>query len=159
MNGLRKEQFLGNEKYILGDSGTDLVLETLGKVYVKIGNQTKVLSDVLSLLDSTTSETISNTTIVEWTDALTNLTYPGDGYFVYDSENEILYICSNNTYVALISKKVNSSSYVLKSGDTMTGPLSINTTLAPLIVASSKLVNNLNVQYLKIYILDRKCVG
>ena len=49
MDGLRKEQFLGTDKYILGDSGTDLVLETLGKVYVKIGNQTKVLSDVLEL--------------------------------------------------------------------------------------------------------------
>ena len=60
MDGLRKEQFLGTDKYILGDSGTDLVLETLGKVYVKIGNQTKVLSDVLELLDATADTTTTN---------------------------------------------------------------------------------------------------
>ena len=77
MEGIRKENFLGTDKYIVGDSSVDLVLETLGKVYIKIGRQTKVLSDVLSLLDTATSSTnVADTVIiVSGTTELQNLAY------------------------------------------------------------------------------------
>jgi hypothetical protein len=149
MNGLRKEQFLGTDKYILGDSGTDLVLETLGKVYVKIGNQTKVLSDVLSLLDSTDTTSVEDsTTIINNSSDLDTIDYPGDGKFVFDTSSSTLYICYNNKYIAIIQNSSGTSSYVLKTGDTMSGQLEITTNKAPLIVYSKELVSNLNAEYL-----------
>ena len=45
------ESFLGSDKVIVGNKYDDLVLETLGKVYIKTGNSSRVLSDVLKLLD------------------------------------------------------------------------------------------------------------
>lgn len=47
MENIRVESFLGNDKVIVGNKYTDLVLETLGKVYIKTGNNSRVLSDVL----------------------------------------------------------------------------------------------------------------
>ena len=39
---IRSESFLGNIKTIIGDKSSDIVLETLGKVYIKIdGNWVK----------------------------------------------------------------------------------------------------------------------
>nr|DAK03616.1 MAG TPA: hypothetical protein [Bacteriophage sp.] len=51
MENVRTEQLLGNTKVIVGNKYSDLVLETLGKVYIKTGNNSRVLSDVLKLLD------------------------------------------------------------------------------------------------------------
>ena len=34
---IRSESFLGNIKTIIGDKSSDIVLETLGKVYIKFG--------------------------------------------------------------------------------------------------------------------------
>lgn len=156
MEGIRKENFLGTDKYIVGDSSVDLVLETLGKVYIKIGRQTKVLSDVLSLLDTATSSTnVADTVIiVSGTTELQNLAYPGDGKLIYDSLLQTLYISYNQGYIAIVD--VNSTGdYVRKTGDIMSGPLEITSSGSPLIVASSALVKNLNSQYVDSYSADQ----
>lgn len=78
--------------------------------------------------------------------------YPGDGYFIYNKLNTTLYISYDERYIALIEAAEGAKEgYVRRSGDTMTGSLEIITATAPLIVASSKLVKNLNAEYISGY--------
>lgn len=153
MENVRTESFLGGEKVIVGNKYTDLVLETLGKVYVKTGNSSKVLSDVLKLLDKTTESDIgSKTIIVGSITEMEEMEYPGDGYFVFNTLTKSLYIAYDERYVALIEAAESASEgYVKRSGDTMTGQLEITSASAPLIVSSSKLVRNLNAEHLDGY--------
>lgn len=147
---VRTESFLGTDKVIVGNKYTDLVLETLGKVYIKTGNSSKVLSDVLELLDKSSDSDIEKHIIfVGSTLEMEEMEYPGDGFFVYNTLNTTLYLSYDNRYVALIEAAEGADGgYVRRKGDTMTGQLEINTVAAPLIVASSKLVRNLNAEYL-----------
>lgn len=156
MENIRTECFLGNNKVIIGNKYTDLVLETLGKVYVKTGNNSRVLSDVLKLLDQTQETEIKDQIIiVDSTKQMEDMEYPGDGVFVFNSLTSTLYISYDLRYILLVSSPENTKEgYVRRSGDTMTGQLEINTVGPPLIIASSKLVNNLNVEYLNGYSSD-----
>lgn len=156
MDNIRKESFLGNDKIIVGNKYSDLVLETLGKVYIKIGNNSRVLSDVLELLDKNTESNIeSQTIIVNSLQEMESMDYPGDGYFVYNTLTTTLYISYDERYIALIEASEGAKDgYVRRRGDVMTGQLEINTIGPPLIVASSQLVNNLNAQYIGGYSED-----
>lgn len=156
MDNIRTESFLGGDKVIVGNKYTDLVLETLGKVYIKTGNSSRVLSDVLALLDKATeSEIKSQTIIVGSLLEMEQMEYPGDGFFVYNTLTTTLYISYDERYVALIEAAEGAGDgYVRRKGDTMTGQLEINTVGPPLIVASSKLVNNLNVEFIGGYAAD-----
>lgn len=156
MDNIRTESFLGGDKVIVGNKYTDLVLETLGKVYIKTGNSSRVLSDVLALLDKATeSEIKSQTIIVGSLLEMEQMEYPGDGFFVYNTLTTTLYISYDERYVALIEAAEGAGGgYVRRKGDTMTGQLEINTVEPPLIVASSKLVNNLNVEFIGGYAAD-----
>ena len=156
MDNIRTESFLGGDKVIVGNKYTDLVLETLGKVYIKTGNNSRVLSDVLALLDKATeSEIKSQTIIVGSLLEMEQMEYPGDGFFIYNTLTTTLYISYDERYVALIEAAEGAGDgYVRRKGDTMTGQLEINTVGPPLIVASSKLVNNLNVEFIGGYSAD-----
>lgn len=156
MDNIRTESFLGGDKVIVGNKYTDLVLETLGKVYIKTGNSSRVLSDVLALLDKVTeSEIKSQTIIVGSLLEMEQMEYPGDGFFVYNTLTTTLYISYDERYIALIEAAEGAGDgYVRRKGDTMTGQLEINTVGPPLIVASSKLVNNLNVEFIGGYAAD-----
>lgn len=156
MDDIRKETFLGSDKIIVGSKYTDLVLETLGKVYVKTGNSSRVLSDVLSLLDKVPeSEIKSQTIIVGSLLEMEQMEYPGDGFFIYNKLTTTLYISYDERYIALIEAAEGAKDgYVRRRGDTMTGQLEINTVGPPLIVASSKLVNNLNAELIGGYTAD-----
>jgi hypothetical protein len=46
----------GTPKNIIGNTKSDLILESLGKIYVKTGKQTKLLNDLFKLLDKTFEE-------------------------------------------------------------------------------------------------------
>lgn len=154
MENIRTETFLGSDKVIVGNKYTDLVLETLGKVYIKTGNSSRVLSDVLKLLDQVQEADIkSQTIIVGSLLEMEQMEYPGDGFFVYNTLTTTLYISYDERYVALI-EAAEGAGYVRRKGDTMTGQLEINTVGPPLIVASSKLVNNLNVEFIGGYAAD-----
>lgn len=156
MDNIRTESFLGSDKVIVGNKYTDLVLETLGKVYIKTGNSSRVLSDVLALLDKITeSEIKSQTIIVGSLLEMEQMEYPGDGFFVYNTLTTTLYISYDERYIALIEAAEGAGDgYVRRKGDTMTGQLEINTVGPPLIVASSKLVNNLNAEFIGGYAAD-----
>ena len=58
---IRSESFLGNIKTIIGDKSSDIVLETLGKVYIKFGNNLKLLNDLFSTLDKSRSKAAGTT--------------------------------------------------------------------------------------------------
>lgn len=156
MENIRVESFLGNDKVIVGNKYTDLVLETLGKVYIKTGNNSRVLSDVLKLLDQVQeSEIKSQTIIVGSLLEMEQMEYPGDGFFIYNTLTSTLYISYDKRYIALIEAAEGADDgYVRRKGDTMTGQLEINTVGPPLIVASSKLVSNLNAEFINGYSSD-----
>lgn len=156
MENIRVESFLGNDKVIVGNKYTDLVLETLGKVYIKTGNNSRVLSDVLKLLDQVQeSEIKSQTIIVGSLLEMGQMEYPGDGFFIYNTLTSTLYISYDERYIALIEAAEGADDgYVRRKGDTMTGQLEINTVGPPLIVASSKLVSNLNAEFINGYSSD-----
>lgn len=142
-NLLKKETFLGNKKVILGDNKADLILQSLGKVYIKFGNNLKLLNDLFKLLDADiTKDNAKSYIIIGKPDK-----FPGNGFFIYD--NDILYITVDNEYIPLVNTKdFTEGNYVSKKGDTMTGTLTINTSKVPLIVTSKALVNNLNAELL-----------
>ncbi len=149
-NLVRTEDLLGSRKNVIGNVNADIILETLGKVYIKTGKQTRVLNDVFKLLDGINSSNAGSKTVI--TKNLTSLKYPGDGYLVFDSKENALYISYDKRYLLIIDgidKKVQDLGFVKKQGDTMYGPLQINHHGAPLIVASNELVKRFNANYLQ----------
>lgn len=157
MENVRVDSLLGNKKVIVGNPYSDIVLETLGKVYVKTGNNLKVLSDVLKLLDQANEKDSTGTIIVDSQSAMEEMEYPGDGRFIFNTLTKTLYISYDERYVALITAEdgEGSDKYVKKSGDVITGKLKFTTNEAPLIVASSKLVKNFNAEYVGGYAADK----
>lgn len=166
MENVRVDSLLGNKKVIVGNPYSDIVLETLGKVYVKTGNNLKVLSDVLKLLEQSNDLKLleqsnekdsTGIIIVDSQSAMEEMEYPGDGKFIFNTLTKTLYISYDERYVALITAEdgEGSDKYVKKSGDVITGRLEFTTDEAPLIVASSKLVKNFNAQYVGGYAADK----
>lgn len=157
MENVRVDSLLGNKKVIVGNPYSDIVLETLGKVYIKSGRNCKLLDDVIKELATITEkpqkEIYAKTIIVNSIDELESLDYPGDGYLIYNSLDKSLYISYEDKYIALIESVADTSeSYVKKTGDSMSGQLEITVdSLPPLIVHSKKLVSNLNANYLENY--------
>ena len=146
---VRTAELFGSKKNIVGGTNADLILETLGKIYVKSGKQTRLLDDVFKLLDN-----VNSGNKILTTDNLDKLKYPGDGYLVFDTKENALYISYDMRYLLIIDgidKKVIDAGFVKKKGDTMTGQLRIMHNGAPLIVASSELVKFLNSNYLEGY--------
>lgn len=157
MENVRVDSLLGNKKVIVGNPYSDIVLETLGKVYIKSGRNCKLLDDVIKELATITEkpqeEVYAKTIIVNSIDELESLDYPGDGYLIYNSLNKSLYISYEDKYIALIESGADTSeNYVKKTGDSMSGQLEITVDASPpLIVHSKKLVSNLNANYLEGY--------
>lgn len=157
MENVRVDSLLGNKKVIVGNPYSDIVLETLGKVYIKSGRNCKLLDDVIKELATITEkpqeEVYAKIIIVNSVDELESLDYPGDGYLIYNSLNKSLYISYEDKYIALIESVADTSeNYVKKTGDSMSGQLEITVdAFPPLIVHSKKLVSNLNANYLEGY--------
>ena len=145
---IRQEQFLGSRKNIVGDKSTDLVLETIGKVYIKTQNKSRLLNELFTAIDNLEEGT--NIMILENSQTIQNIEYPGDNKLVYDPTLGILYITLNNEYIPLVDKS-SGDSYVNKKGDTMTGQLTIeleDSSVPPLIINSKVLIPNLNAELL-----------
>lgn len=152
-NLIRKDTIAGTPKTIVGDRFSDLVLETLGKVYIKSGRQLNLLSDVINQISQTSGNDLKNKTIiVSSLEELNNMEYPGEGYFIFNKTTGILYISLGNRYIVLINaSEFSESGYVKKSGDVMTGPLEFISDKENLIISNSKLIKNLNSNYLNGY--------
>lgn len=151
-DNIRTESLLGNNKVIVGNKFNDIVLETLGKVYIKTGNNLQLLTEIISKINNSSQKnTIIKNNILQ----LEEMKYPGDGIFIFIQDTSTLYISYDGRYIKLIQvTEEENQEYVKKSGDTMSGPLTINTETAPLIVKSRELIKNLNAQYLNSYSVD-----
>lgn len=153
MDLVRKDSLLGNKKVIVGDKYTDLVLETLGKIYVKTGNKSQLLDQLISTLIQNADK--PKTILVNSESEMNTMKYPGDGAFIYNKLTDSLYMALDNRYVLIVQVQTDDApQYVNKDGDSMSGPLEIITVSAPLIVYSSELVKNLNAEYLNSYSSD-----
>ena len=145
---MRTDTLFGKTVNVVGDVSADLVLESLGKIYIKSRNKAQTLDEIISSLTSGSEQSIADKTII--VDGINELDEIENGSFVFDKSSSILYIQVDGELVELISVSTKDTKYVKKSGDTMTGPLTINTQagVPPLKVNSTALNKNFNAQYL-----------
>ena len=148
-----KEIRTENGQIITGNKFSNLVLETLGKIYIKTGNKSEVLDNLIQRLISEADK--PKTIFVNNESELKDMKYPGDGAFIYNKLTDSLYMALDNRYILVVQMQTDDTpQYVNKDGDSMSGPLEIITISAPLIVYSSQLVKNLNAEYLNSYSSD-----
>lgn len=155
-NLIKTDMLLGSPKVIVGENSSDLVLQTLGKVYIQSGGNFKLINDLFKLLDNVDDSDEDSLKVkiltVNNQDELISLEYPGDGYFCFNKHTQILYISFEGEWIAIVdTNKIADNSFVKKSGDIMTGQLDMRTTSAPFIVTSKKMVENFNANYLEGY--------
>jgi len=55
-NLIREDYVLGNKKIVVGDNLHDLVLENLGKIWIRYGNGYKEFSNFISTLTKSTTD-------------------------------------------------------------------------------------------------------
>lgn len=152
MSFIKEDYLLGNKKVIVGDKYHDLVLENLGRIYLRYGDSYKEFNAVIKALVSAGTGSSSARIIIEEDGISSDLSLYPNGALVFDAKSGILYLIHNGEALILVQwVNTNSSRYVLKTGDTMTGRLTINTPYAPLQVLSTDLNINLNADYLDGY--------
>ena len=154
MSYIKEDYLLGNKKLIVGDKLHDLVLENLGRIYIRYGNSYKEFNQIIKSLSGSSTST-SSKVIIE-TEGLKEATNYKDGSLVYDIQTSTLYLVYEDSFLTLIEYvSTAGSGYVKKTGDVMTGQLAVNTTEAPFIISSQKEVNNLNANYLQGYTAEK----
>lgn len=150
MNDLiRTDTVFGKRVNIVGNISADLVLESLGKIYIKSRNKSQTLEEVIkSLAIEDPNISTSKVKVIEGLEGLDTNEFK-EGTFVFDKLSNILYLFIDNELLELINVAPEGTGYVKRSGDTMTGKLSIYVKSGPpLYVNSSTLIENLNAQYL-----------
>lgn len=147
MDLVKEDYLLGNKKIIVGDKLHELVLESVGKIYIKQGSGYKDFSSLLS--SSSSSQENPDKTVIEPDGIKSPETYKS-GQFVFDSSTKTLYFKYDTELISLIQYNEESEGdYVSKNGDTMKGQLEIQTQpeTSPLNVTSTQLNKNFNAEY------------
>jgi hypothetical protein len=137
-NLVRTDTVFGKRANIVGNITADLVLESLGNVYIKSRNSARTLEEVIRRValedpNVTTSRVIIAEKGLEELDK-TNLP---DGTLIYDKLSNILYLVLDGELIELINVAPEGTGYVKRSGDTMTGRLSINVPEGPPLAVNS----------------------
>lgn len=147
MSFIKEDYVLGNKKIVVGDNLHDLVLENLGKIWIRYGNSYKDFQSFISSVAKSTSD--FSKVIIESTGIQDPEKYK-QGSLVFDARKKILYLKYQDDLLILLEydDKI-SEKYVSKTGDKMTGPLEIYYDGVPLKIKSAELVKNLNVEYLQ----------
>lgn len=138
-NLIRNENLLGGSKTLVGSLDSDLILQSLGKIYIQRGKSIKLFDDIIKALVN-----VSNDSIIITSD--NDIEYPGDGKILFNKNNNILYITVDGQLIPLIEASTKEGNYVKKSGDTMSGDLHLNKSFT---IKSDKLIENLNANYLE----------
>lgn len=148
-NLIKTDTLFGKRVNLVGNISADLVLESLGKVYIKSRNKAQTLEELItSLVQEDPNTSTSKVKVVEGIENLDTSEFK-DGTFVFDKLSNILYLYLDNDLLELINVAPEGDGYVKRSGDTMTGRLAIYVKNGPpLYVNSADLVENLNAQYL-----------
>ena len=138
-NLIRNENLLGGSKTLVGSLDSDLILQSLGKIYIQRGKSIKLFDDIIKALVN-----VSNDSIIITSD--NDIEYPGDGKILFNKNNNILYITVDGQTIPLIEASTKEGNYVKKSGDTMSGDLHLDKSFT---IKSDKLIKNLNANYLE----------
>ena len=138
-NLIRNENLLGGSKTLVGSLNSDLILQSLGKIYIQRGKSIKLFDDIIKALVN-----VSNDSLIITSD--NDIEYPGDGKILFNKNNNILYITVDGQTIPLIEASTKEGNYVKKSGDTMSGDLHLNKSFT---IKSDKLIENLNANYLE----------
>ena len=148
-NLIRTDTVFGKRVNMVGNISADLVLESLGKIYIKSRNKSQTLEELItSLVKEDPNTSTSKVKVVEGIENLDTSEFK-DGTFVFDKLSNVLYLYLDNDLLELINVAPEGEGYVKRSGDTMTGRLAIYVKNGPpLYVNSADLVENLNAQYL-----------
>lgn len=145
---MEQKNILGGLKNVVGNKNSDLVLESLGKIYAKFGNKSYLLNDLFQSLDTIST---SNESTIKTVENLSEISsYPGDNMFIFEKSTKNLYFTKNNEYLPLI----NNSDVTGYLTNPLNEPLEITTRKAPLVVNSTQLVKNLNTELLGGYTHD-----
>jgi len=147
-NLIRTDTVFGKRVNLVGNISADLVLESLGKVYIKSRNKAQTLEEFITSLIGDPNMSVSRTLVVE---GIEDLDTSGlkEGTFVFDKLSNILYLFLDGELLELINVAPEGTGYVKRSGDTMTGRLAIYVKNGPpLYVNSTDLIKNLNANYL-----------
>ena len=148
-NLVRTDSVFGKRANIVGNISADLVLESLGKVYIKSRNKSQTLEELItSLVTEDPNASSSRIKIVEGIEGLDTSNFK-EGTFIFDKLSNILYLFIDEELLELVNVAPEGTEFVKRSGDTMTGRLTIYVKDGPpLYVNSAVLVPNLNAQYL-----------
>ena len=138
-----------NNSYIIGIGTRNLVLNTLGRIYIKVKDRyyefdfRKQFGEEIS---------IPNIIIVKNEQEVSNLTYPGDNKLIISEDGKIW--ITQNKKIQPIYFEINQESLTLNEL-TVNGQITINTTYddnleenPPFIINTQKLIENLNAQFL-----------
>lgn len=138
-----------NNSYIIGIGTRNLVLNTLGRIYIKVKDRyyefdfRKQFGEEIS---------IPNIIIVKNEQEVSNLTYPGDNKLIISEDGKIW--ITQNKKIQPIYFEINQESLTLNEL-TINGQITINTTYddnleenPPFIINTQKLIENLNAQFL-----------
>lgn len=141
-NLIKTEKLFGGNKVLVGTPSADLVLQSLGKVYIQSGKSIKLLSDIIKeFVNIDTSKVIISDN--------PNIKYESEGQLVFNSVNQTLYLGVNGQLIPIVEAQGHEGNYVKKTGDVMSGTLYLDSEDTPLKINSNQLINNLNSEYLE----------
>lgn len=126
----------------IGDKGKDLILQTSGRVYIQVKDRFYEINfrdENKGIEEEKTDDFSSKIIIIESKDDISNITYPGDGYFIIAKDGNF-FLTEEGNIVEL--------SLTQQSTTTFSTPLTITSLEAPFIINSTNLVKNLNAEYL-----------
>lgn len=139
----------------VGSISKDLVLNTFGRIYIRVRDKYYELNYDNTGLDNTSNDSKNDPDIIilESSDDLTSITYPGDSKVILTLDGGF-YITVNGEYRPYTVKQTGSSWEI--EDLTVKNPIKIlTTTEPPFIINSKQLVENLNAQYLNGYTDDK----
>lgn len=139
--------------YGIGVEGKNLVLKTLGKVYIKVKDRkyelpfrTEDLRELFEQFSSNSEDTSnslennSNVIILDSISDLDNLDYPNDAIII--TKDGYLYITENNNYTK-IPIKISDDNLDIKN-ITVSGQITFTGSNIPFIITNNSVINNLN---------------
>lgn len=145
--------------YGVGVEGKNLVLKTLGRIYVKVKDRKyellfrpEDLQQYLKQEETTaTPDTPTSILIIDTNDEIPDLTYPGDNFFIITKDGH-LYFTENNEIVE-IPLTFSSTNLTLQNLN-ITGQITFTGNKSPFVIPTTSLVKNLNADLLDGYHAD-----
>ena len=142
--------------YGVGVDGKNLVLKTLGKVYVKVKDRKYELlfrpEDLQQYLKqeetTTTPDTPASILIIDSNEEISDLTYPGDNFFIITKDGHLYF--TENDEIVEIPLTFSPTNLTLQNLN-ITGQITFTGNKSPFIIPTNTLIKNLNADLLDGY--------